>query len=58
MFMRKKMKDYLASIYASALEPTLSKTGVRKLISEKDVETIRKGKQDQRPVIKPTKWMY
>jgi len=58
MFMRKKMKDYLASIYASALEPTLSKLVSENLISEKDVETIRKGKQDQRPVIKPTKWMY
>ena len=29
-----------------------------KLISDKDAETIRKGKQDQRPVISPTKWMY
>src|SRR5882672_4340941 len=58
MFMRKKMREYLASIYASALEPTLSKLVSENLISEKDVETIRKGKQDQRPVIKPTKWMY
>ena len=29
-----------------------------KLISEKDAETIRKGKSDGRPVIRPTKWMY
>ena len=29
-----------------------------KLISDKDAETIRKGKHDGRPVIKPTKWMY
>src|SRR6266513_1659486 len=31
---------------------------LEKLISEKDAETIRKGKHDQRPVIKPTQWMY
>src|SRR5207302_5798821 len=58
MFMRKKMKDYLASIYAQELEPTLSKLLSEKLVSDKDLETIRKGKQDQRPVIKPTRWMY
>src|SRR5258706_596285 len=58
MFMRKKMRDYLASIYAPALEPTLVKLLIEKLISDKDLETIRKGKQDQRPVIKPTQWMY
>ena len=58
MFMRKKMRDYLASIYSPGLEPTLSKLLGEKLISEKEAETIRKGKSDQRPVIKPTKWMY
>src|SRR5882724_563413 len=57
MFMRKKMKDYLASIYSPDQEETLSKLLAEKLISEKDVEVIRKGKQDQRPVIKPTQWM-
>src|SRR5712672_139469 len=49
MFMRKKMRDYLASNYSAALEPTLSKLLTEKLISDKDAETIRKGKQDQRP---------
>src|ERR1700759_5475577 len=58
MFMRKKMRDYLASIYNSGLEETLSKLLGEKLISEKDIETIRKGKSDGRPVIRPTKWMY
>src|SRR5947207_5246485 len=58
MFMRKKMKDYLVSIYSPDLESQLSKLLAEKLISEKDAETIRKGKQDQRPVIAPTKWMY
>ena len=58
MFMRKKMRDHLASIYSPTLDSTLSKLLAEKLISEKEAETIRKGKSDQRPVIKPTKWMY
>ena len=58
MFMRKKMKDYLASIYTSALEPKLQTLLDQKLISDKDAETIRKGKSDGRPVIRPSKWQY
>src|SRR6059058_4836507 len=58
MFMRKKMRDYLAGKYSPALEPVLSTLLTEKLISDKDAETIRKGKQDSRPTIGPTKWMY
>jgi MoaA/NifB/PqqE/SkfB family radical SAM enzyme len=58
MFMRKKMKDYLASIYSRDQEHILAKLLDEKLISEKDLETIRKGKQDGRPTIEPSKWMY
>jgi MoaA/NifB/PqqE/SkfB family radical SAM enzyme len=58
LFMRKKMKDYLAAIYSPAVEPKLKKLLDQKLISEKDAETIRKGKSDGRPVIAPSKWMY
>src|SRR3989454_1922090 len=58
MFMRKKMKDYLPSIYSPLVKPTIVKLMDAKLISEKDAETIRKGKQDARPTIKPTKWTY
>jgi len=58
MFMRKKMKDYLASIYTPAMEATLSRLLAENLISAKDAEAIRKGKQDGRPAIKPSKWMY
>src|SRR5947209_11844648 len=36
MFMRKKMKDYLASIYSPAMELTLSTLLAQKLISDKD----------------------
>src|SRR3989454_2843048 len=49
MFMRKKMKDYLAEIYTPELEPVLSKLLKEKLISEKETQTIRKGKNDGRP---------
>ena len=58
MFMRKKMKDYLASIYSTALESQIADLLSQKLISDKDAEIIRKGKSDSRPVIKPTRWMY
>ena len=58
MFMRKKLKDYLASIYCPALEPTLAKLLEQKLISDKDAETIRLGKHDGRPVISPSKYLY
>ena len=58
MFMRKKMKDYLASIYSPAIEGTLKKLQDEKLISDKDAETIRKGKSDGRPTIRPSRWQY
>src|SRR5216683_5944071 len=44
MFMRKKMRDYLAATYNAAIEPTLSTLLAQKLISDKDAETIRNGK--------------
>src|SRR5580765_8487924 len=49
MFMRREMKDYLAGIYSPASEPMLARLLNEKLISEKDAENIRKGKQDGRP---------
>jgi MoaA/NifB/PqqE/SkfB family radical SAM enzyme len=58
MFMRREMKDYLAGVYSPATEATLAKLLAEKLISEKDAETIRKGKPNSRPAIAPTKWMY
>jgi MoaA/NifB/PqqE/SkfB family radical SAM enzyme len=58
MFMRKKLKEYLASAYSPRLEPTLARLLAEKLISDRDAETIRKGKHDGRPTIKPTKWLY
>jgi MoaA/NifB/PqqE/SkfB family radical SAM enzyme len=58
MFMRRELKDYLASTYSPNLEPTLARLLSEKLLTEKDAETIRKGKQDARPAIKPSKWVY
>ena len=58
MFMRKKMRDYLASIYTPAVEPKLATLLEQNLITAKDAEAIRKGKSDGRPVIAPSKWTY
>lgn len=58
LFMRKKLRDYLAASYSAALEPTLARLLQEKLVTEKELETIRKGKQDGRPVIRPGKWLY
>jgi len=58
MFMRKKMRDYLAGIYSPTIEAKLATLLEQNLITAKDAETIRKGKQDSRPTIAPTKWMY
>ena len=60
MFMRKKMRDYLAAIYSPVLEPKLKKLLDEKLITEKDAETIRKSDETARKkvVIRPTQWMY
>ena len=58
MFMRKKMREYLARSYSAGIEPKLSALLAQSLITEKEAAEIRKGKNDGRPGIKPTKWMY
>jgi MoaA/NifB/PqqE/SkfB family radical SAM enzyme len=60
MFMRKKMRDYFASIYDAGAEIKLKRLLEEKLISEKDAEQIRKADPAARkkPVIAPGKWMY
>ena len=58
MFMRREMRDYLASQYSAQSEPLLATLLSEKLITEKEAETIRKGKQDGRPPIAPSQWMY
>src|SRR3954471_6186962 len=60
MFMRKKMKDYFASVYDAQAEPKLKQLLDEKLISDKDAEAIRKAGAPARAkaVIAPSKWMY
>jgi MoaA/NifB/PqqE/SkfB family radical SAM enzyme len=58
MFMRKKMREHLARNYSAAVEPKLAALLVQKLITEKEATEIRKGRNDGRPSIKPSKWMY
>ena len=58
VFMRKKMVDYLAATYSPALEPKLRELLGQQLITDKQADTIRKGRTDGRPVIRPGQWMY
>ena len=58
MFMRKKMRDHLARTYTAAIEPKLEALLAQDLITDKEAAEIRKGKNDGRPGIKPSKWMY
>jgi hopanoid biosynthesis associated radical SAM protein HpnH len=58
MFMRKKMKDYLAKDFTPAREPLVAKLLEEKLITDKDAEAIRAGKTNSKVVIVPTQWMY
>jgi len=60
VFMRKKMRDYLAAHYSPSIEPKLQRLVSEQLVSEKEAETIRKSDAAARAkvVIKPSKWMY
>jgi MoaA/NifB/PqqE/SkfB family radical SAM enzyme len=58
MFMRKKMREYLARTYSARTEPKLAELLAKNLITEKEATEIRKGKNDGRPSIAPSKWMY
>src|SRR5437667_7490804 len=66
MFMRKKMREWLASEYRKAdtgkqrdLEEKIQSLQSKGLVSDKDATEIRKGPKDPaKPTIAPTKWMY
>jgi MoaA/NifB/PqqE/SkfB family radical SAM enzyme len=66
VFMRKKLKDYLAAVYSPAVEPKLKKLLHGKLISDKDAEAIRNSSHQRgelresqtKPAIRPSKWLY
>jgi len=60
VFMRKKMREYLATVYGAEAEQKVKKLLDEKLISEKEAEQIRKADSAVRKkaVIAPSKWMY
>jgi MoaA/NifB/PqqE/SkfB family radical SAM enzyme len=56
--MRRKLRDYLAAVYEPGLEPKLRELLAEQLLTEPEAETIRQGKSNGRPVIRPTQWLY
>ncbi len=63
VFMRKKMREYLATIYDASKkthESYLTKLLAEKLITEKEAESIRNADAAAKAkvVIRPSKWMY
>ena len=60
MFMRKKMRDYMAAHYSPKMEAKIAKLIADNLITEKDAETIRNADDKARTkiTIKPSQWMY
>lgn len=62
MFMRKKMREWMASEYAKRtqfIDEKIASLLTADLISEKDAAAIRQGPKDAvKPTIGPSKWMY
>jgi len=58
VFMRKKLNDYLAAIYSPAREPQLTALLDQGLVTAQQIEAIRRGKSDGKPVIRPNQWLY
>ncbi|HEY0454903.1 MAG TPA: DUF3463 domain-containing protein [Verrucomicrobiae bacterium] len=60
MFMRKKMRDYMAAHWSADMAARLEKLLEEKLVTVKDAEQIRNAdeKARQKSTIKPSKWMY
>jgi len=62
VFMRKKMRAYLAALFARDPQDAEEKLQIllsEELISAKDADEVRRGPKDAAaPVIAPTQWMY
>jgi len=60
IFMRKKMRDYMAAHWSPALEKPLQQLVQEKLVSEKEADQIRQAdpKSRSKTTIAPSKWMY
>jgi MoaA/NifB/PqqE/SkfB family radical SAM enzyme len=62
MWMRRKMRDYLAASYARQPDSVLAqldRLSAEKLLTPNEIEQIKKGPKDpSKPVIAPNGWMY
>jgi len=60
VFMRKKMREYMAAKFSPAMEPLLTQLLAEELVTEKEAETIRNADETARKksVIAPGKWHY
>src|SRR6185503_9546661 len=60
VFMRKKMREYMAANWSPAMDAKLTKLEADNLIAPKEAEAIRNAEEKARTklTIKPTKWMY
>ena len=60
VFMRKKMREYMAANWSPAMDARLKKLEAENLIAPKEAEAIRSADEKARTklTIKPTKWMY
>jgi hopanoid biosynthesis associated radical SAM protein HpnH len=60
VFMRKKMRDYMAANFSPAMEGQLQQLVTEKLVTEKEAEAIRNADEAARKkaVIAPGKWHY
>jgi len=58
VFLRKKLREYLARTYSSRQEDVLAKLLAAQLITGKEAAEIRAGKPDGKPTISPSRWIY
>src|SRR6185503_5830117 len=60
MFMRKKMREYMAADYSPQMESRLQALLKAELVTEKEAEVVRKSDAAARSkvVIRPSHWMY
>lgn len=60
VFMRKKMREYMAANWSPAMEERLKTLEAQQLVTPKEAEAIRNAEAAarQKTTIKPSKWMY
>jgi hopanoid biosynthesis associated radical SAM protein HpnH len=60
VFMRKKMREFMAAHFSPEMETKLQKLVAEKLVTDKEAEQIRNADEAARKkvTIKPSKWMY